>query len=1120
MSDVPAPDQPARDRIRDDLAATLFVEAGAGSGKTSALVTRVHALVDSGVPLAAIAAITFTEKAAAELRDRIRQTLEKAAAAASDEAQRSRLTTALGEVDASAIGTLHAFAQRLLREHPVEVGLPPRVEVLDEVESEVEFEQRWATCRDRLLADPQLARTLLLLFATGTRPDALRALAVAFNRNWDLVDERVPDVCDDPPDVVDALEPVLKAVDAVLPARVHCIDAGDALCGRLDELERWARRMRAATDESELLELACGDDVPSFRVTRTGNQRNWPRFDHDAVRNDIIAIGDQLAEVVDDVLEACARRIATELCSFTLGAAGERREAGRLEFHDLLVLARALLRDPQHGAAVRARLQARYQRLLLDEFQDTDPIQLELAMLLAAADPAAAAGPWFATQTQPGHLFFVGDPKQSIYRFRRADIGTFLAAREHFGAAARVELVANFRTVAPVIDWLNHVFGELLQPTPPDEAPSQAAYEPLVAVRSRPPLGAPVAVVGRTAHDDGPTADELRAREAADVVDAIRTAMHERWSVGTGSDGWRAPTLGDIAILVPARTSLPFLEEALDDAGIAYRAESSSLVYGTRAVRDLLLALRAIDDPTDHLAIVATLRSPLFGCADDALFVFKQQRRGRWNYRSTQPDTVPADDPVALALGVLRQLHDDRQWLAPSELLDRLARDRRALELGYAEGRPRDVWRRVRFVIDQARQWTEATGGNLRQYLRWVAQQTVEGARVAESVLPETDDDAVRIMTIHAAKGLEFPIVVLSGLSTVPQARPGPADVVFPPSGEPGYRFGSRVKTEQYREFVPIDEQMAFDERVRLLYVACTRARDHLVVSLHRKTRSKPPEPDRRTNAELLVDGMGPLLDDVPDAAADSAVQPELGFDTSVVPHPVPPFDEWQRELERALAGSSRPRVLAATALTADGTPDAADDPGLAKRPRDLDLPPWHKGRYGTAVGRAVHAVLQTVDLTSGAGLDDAVAAQAAAEGVLGREDEIAALARAALASPTVQAAAARPHWREVHVAVSLVPDDPTRLLEGYVDLLYRDDDGSLVVADYKTGAADDDEVLDDRMARYRFQGAAYADAVAAATGDHVSRCVFVFLTTDGPIERELVDLADAVREVRAVALA
>ena len=186
---------------------------------------------------------------------------------------------------------------------------------------------------------------------------------------------------------------------------------------------------------------------------------------------------------------------------------------------------------------------------------------------------------------------------------------------------------------------------------------------------------------------------------------------------------------------------------------------------------------------------------------------------------------------MAAGLAYLRRMHDIRSWRSPSELADEVVRDRRLLELGTAEGRPRDLWRRVRFVLDQARAWTDATNGSLRQYLEWVRQQTAEGSRVAEAVLPETDDDAVRIMTIHAAKGLQFPITVVTGLTTRPQRWPAPAEVAWPPGQPCLITIGSKVTSDAFEAWKPVDEQMSHDERIRLLYVACTRARDHLLVS-------------------------------------------------------------------------------------------------------------------------------------------------------------------------------------------------------------------------------------------------------------------------------------------------
>jgi len=1123
------PDQASRDRVSHDLGTTLFVEAGAGSGKTSALVDRVLALVTSGrAELRAIAAITFTEKAGAELRDRIRRQLEKQAEEdpGSDTAVLCR--TALDQLDGAAIGTLHAFAQRLLSEHPVEAGLPPRVEVLDEVSSKVAFERRWSMFRDQLLADPDLERTILLLLAAGVRSAALQSLAEAFDDNWDLVEERVPETAPDPPSVHELFAAARLAVDQVCTE--PCRDPSDKLRIRLDEIAARLAELAAMPDELDLLEALGPNAVPKLPSFSVGNIGKKASYDGDIkeIQARVREAGDALAAVGATVANACAERLGSAIRRFTLAAAVDRQHAGQLEFHDLLVLARALLRHRVHGPAVRATLHERYRHLLLDEFQDTDPIQIEVAVRIAAADPrspAAGTVPWDELAVTPGQLFIVGDPKQSIYRFRRADISVFLAAADRFGSEAGgvVELTANFRTVRPVIEWVNTTFGTLMEE--PDDVelpvPSQPRYIALEPTRPAPGTGAAVAVLGRHEHPSETLADGLREAEADEVAATVVRAVTEGWDVDDGHGGWRPARLGDVTVLVPARTSLPFLEDAFDGAGIPFRAESSSLVYASRAVRDLLMVLRAVDDPTDYLRIISALRTPLLACGDDDLFRFKVERGGRWSYLADQPDTVPADDPVGAGLEYLRTLHDQRYWLAPSELLGRIAADRRAMELGFAEGRPRDVWRRLRFVIDQARAWSEATGGNLRQYLRWVGLQTAEGARVAEAILPESDDDAVRIMTIHSAKGLEFPITIVSGMSTVPQGRPAPAQVVFPTGsggggsggggsgGGVGYKFGKNVTTLEYAEWAPIDEQMSFHERIRLLYVACTRARDHLVVSLHRKARANAPAATRRTNAELLVAGMGDLLDALPDGAEPVDALPLVVLEPPSAP---PPFEQWAAERTAALLRASRPTAVAATALTDEGAPDSEGepDPGLEKRPRDLDLPPWLKGRYGTAVGRAVHGVLQTIDLATGAGLEAALASQCEAEAVSDRADDVRRLVTDALGSPSVREASTCPHWREVYVCTPL----DGRLLEGYIDLLYRGPDG-LVVVDHKTAATSDSDELDRRVEGYRIQGASYALAVAATTAEPVVRVTFLFLTPDGAIERHLSDLDGSVAEVR-----
>lgn len=361
---------------------TLFVEAGAGTGKTTALVARIVSLVTvEDIDLRTIAAITFTEAAAAELRDRVRHELERASDH-TDATVATRARRALDHVDAAPISTLHSFAQRLLIEHPLEVGIPPRVEVLDEVQSTLAFEARWSAALDQWLDDPRLeeliTRTALLRIRLNEPGGAsLRTVAGVLADNWDRLENWSASVDLDEPYTwplhpID-LEPLHRALRAALALPEQCTNPDDKL----------ATFIRDRRTEFELL---LGDDphrclrMLAERNGRWGGNRgaqgNWP--DVKAARAVLDEADAAANALVTQVSKEVLRRWLLLLTRFTLDAAHERTASGRLEFHDLLVLARRLLRNSPHA---REALAARYRRLLLDEFQDTDPIQIELAVL-------------------------------------------------------------------------------------------------------------------------------------------------------------------------------------------------------------------------------------------------------------------------------------------------------------------------------------------------------------------------------------------------------------------------------------------------------------------------------------------------------------------------------------------------------------------------------------------------------------------------------------------------------------------------------------------------------------------------------------------------------------------
>jgi len=360
-------------------------------------------------------------------------------------------------------------------------------------------------------------------------------------------------------------------------------------------------------------------------------------------------------------------------------------------------------------------------------------------------------------------------------------------------------------------------------------------------------------------------------------------------------------------------------------------------------------------------------------------------------------------------------------------------------------------------------------------------------------------------MTIHAAKGLEFPMVVMSGMTAQPRNDSG-VRLLWSPDGYAA-SLSSELQTGDFQDQLPLDEQMSSYERLRLMYVAATRARDHLVVSLHR-SRPKDTNARRLAEADAAQAGAVPL----PAIAAGTApAQP------APLVSPPPDFDAWLARVGRSAEASRRHPAFSASGL--EGTDPEAEGPlpdvegplpdiavaadvaitatrtdddvasGVAKGGRDVELPAWSKGRYGSAIGRAVHGVLQVVDLRSGDGVEEAVAAQCVAEGVVESSPLVTLLVRSALSSDVVRRASAREHWRESYVG--MVQPDGT-VLEGFVDLIYREDDGSLVIVDYKTDDAPD-AALPSRVGYYAPQLNAYRASVETAVDGPTAAPILLF---------------------------
>jgi ATP-dependent helicase/nuclease subunit A len=1096
--------------MKHDHRATLFIEAGAGTGKTSVLVSRITDLVASGTcALKDIAAITFTEAAAAELRERLHDELVGRIESSDD--SDLALTQALGELDEAAITTIHGFAQRILAEHPIEAGLPLRIRVLDEIESFLAFDRRFGRFLDALFDEPEARPLLTAAVHVGVTPENMRDVMRSLDEMWEVGPNSATKSDNEGfartiLDRVDAAVGVLEeAIGEALSMRSACVDPTDKLFLRLDELSDAVSDLKKTHEIHDRLSW-----LFEFRPPRAGNvgrKDAWAGIDVAEVREAFVEIEQERASAVGDLVDVILRALTERLLSTARAWSLERKAAGELSFHDLLVLARDLL---DHNDKVRRALRERFKRIFVDEFQDTDPLQLEIVRLLGAEEKGG--------DVDAGRLFFVGDPKQSIYRFRGADAEVYETARKAMVGGDPDRLTTNFRSVPGLIDFVNGVFSELF-----NKVSGAEAFGPYTAMQSARKAASsvpPVLILGGPS-EEKMSASERRIRESFEIASTITHAITDSWSV-EDSSGVRPARYGDMAILVPRRTGLTELEDALEAQGIPYRLDSQALIYDSIEVRDLLACLRAVDERADEPAIVAALRTPEFACSDRHLLAYRRAG-GEWQLDAEAPAEL-AQSRVALALSSLRSIASERHVRGILGTLESIVTSRRVLQLCMGSAHPQDAIRRINFVVSQTRAFVDAGGSTIAELSLWMSLQGALGARTVEPSSATSGEDAVKILTIHGAKGLEFPIVVLAELGGSRSHGSFGPTVLRSRAGHVEVHLRNGQETKGYGSVALDEETRAATEELRLCYVAATRARDHLVISLHHHRASTE---GARSLAEIIYGACENRTDawrasDEREASAKSPAgtkeseEDRSGLsDEALVVH----FEAEERRFASLVERAAIAPSVSASALTEGvgiGHPrgTSARKVMIATRDDDErdggDLRASEARQKANALGRVVHAMLQRVDLTTGADLDDLAQIVARGEGCEERVDEARALVRVALRAPSVIAArSVELFWRELPVTVVV----GNRLLECVIDLCYIKD-GYLVIVDYKTDALANEGQAPEIASRYRLQVGAYALALSSVLSIPVGRCVLLFLSHDGePIEVDIEDVEAAMAD-------
>jgi ATP-dependent exoDNAse (exonuclease V) beta subunit len=1098
-----------------DLDRSCVVVASAGTGKTTALVERIVEVIAAGTPVDRVVAVTFTHAAAGNMKLRVRHELEQRRAAETDAVIRERMARAARSLDRAFIGTIHAFCAQLLRRRPVEAGVDPVFQELAQPEALQVFGrvfQRWI---ERRLATPSpaLERAFARLSwrddRDGTEPlDAIRLAA------WSLVEWRDFDAPWDKRrfDRDAELDSLVRKSEGTLELRNRSTRTQDMLYTGLRPLAEFVERVHRAREAGRL-----DANVVESEILRLPRELRWlrpggGRYADGASREAVMASWEELRSGIEQFgLRAdadLAARLRDELSEVVELYQDEKRRAGQLDFMDLLLYARDLLRND----SARPALQQAYDRIFVDEFQDTDPLQAEILLLLAAADPGERD--WRKATPAPGKLYVVGDPKQSIYRFRRADARLFgRVCRDlvNAGVASR-ELTKSTRSTRTLQAFVNAAFEDTI----PDYLELEGGVED--ATEQPAVVALPMPEPYGTRNLSNVRIEQCSPQAVAAFIQCL--CNESGWKVRGRSTGERVPVQPEhVCILFRRFTNfgVDLTQEyvrALESRGIAHLLVGSKSFHRREEVGTLRTALHAVEWPDDELSVFAVLHGSLYAVMDDTLLKFRNLYGHFHPMRELPEDLDPEFFPIRDALQLLRELHRRRNYRPIADTIHELLEATRA-HAGFAFRKGgRRVLANVYRLTDLARSF-EASGSatSFRSFVEYLDAE-YESGDAGEAPVLEQEGGGVQLMTVHKAKGLEFPVVILADLTAKLTGREGGDRFVDPERRLCAQRLlwcapwelldGAEAESAADRE-----------EALRVAYVAATRARDLLVVTaigeeereggwlspLHAAlypTKEKWRAPAIAPGCPKF--GSATVLSRPPDQPEEVSVKPGLHhprsghevvwFDPAVLQLRVARADgveneqvlsgtpdqaveglrlynEWKAERTLRIERGAAPRYRVATAESF-GTAAEAE-----KIPVETITLPAAPGRpTGRKFGRVVHDILQharaTGDCTAlseiwgrrhGASPDECASAAEAARGAL---EYVARTAHGA----------AEVH-RELPVLVRL--EDGT-LVDGRIDLAWNDGKAWTVV-DYKTDRRERRDIAQVRL---------YAIALGRLTNSHV----------------------------------
>lgn len=837
------PDQNARTRCVTDFSTNLVVEAAAGTGKTTLMSCRVAMLLAEGHYPGTIAAISFTEASASELGKRIHSVVEellsgsvplelKAALPNGLSAdQEKALEAAADHLDELTVTTIHSFCQQIIVDNAVEAKLDPGIKVADEMAADAMFDQAFSDWFANALSSGEALDRSVVVLAEDDPLEVERELRdlAKIRRQHRRAQPPRPDFSARPDiELVDAIDAYSRWVaDHPFDKKTNDYVAGfdqlrthydGAFAGEVDfdTLWRMTRPPRIGAMKWKSFEFEVFQRLGPFK--KAYGEEGGARF-HEEVFALYGAVGEKLLALLAHVGSRMIWQLSGSMQAAIDAYDEMKRRAAVMDFDDLLEHARDLVIG---NAQVRDNVATRFPTILVDECQDSDILQIEILFAIAADGPVSD---WRKARLRPGALFFVGDPKQSIYRFRNADIAAYRAARDLIVAqpnGALVAITANFRSRGSIIDFVNLNFAEVF------DGGSQPAYVALhPTIEHQPAAMQHVVRLSIGTEDEGP--GEVRRLEAL-AVGEICDQLIGRLPVRQKDGSLRPARAGDIALMAASHTELWRYEQELERRRIPVASQAGKALMRRPETLDVLTLLRALSDATDKLAFGALLRGPVVGLSDAELLDIVNEL-GEWK-DGRPPDLSLLTDVSGLsnayaksAIETLQRLRR-RSFVAPpaqllSEAIEALLM-RPILAARHVSRNARAITN-LDALVEMARRYSVFGLSSLVEELQ---QQWERGATVQEG-RSDSVEEAVQIVTMHNSKGLEWPIVI--PISTATNFRP-PSQFVHQPGDNTLHWVVGGVAPASLDAARKEEERQQAFERQRMWYVVCTRARDLLIV--------------------------------------------------------------------------------------------------------------------------------------------------------------------------------------------------------------------------------------------------------------------------------------------------